>query len=318
MNSEFFLPESGELPPQLPLLGLGIDTGGTQTRWALANQQQSVVASGTAEGFTALQFGTREGKTAFQHLFATLAATARSHGELGYVKAGITGFSGEQAQLHHMIARIFELPDNCVSISNDIEIAYLDIFSPGAGYLIYAGTGSIAAYIDENGEFHRAGGRGYLIDDGGSGYWIAREALQYIWRNEDEQPGYWRQSRLAQSIFHQIGSHDWQRTKDFVYHRSRGDIGKLALGVAAVASQDTVAADILWRAGQELARLAISLCHRYGPRPVVLSGRVQELHPLITESLRKHLPSEISLRQSTCQAHFSAARLAAKQLPDTQ
>ena len=140
MNSEFFLPESGELPPQLPLLGLGIDTGGTQTRWALANQQQSVVASGTAEGFTALQFGTREGKTAFQHLFATLAATARSHGELGYVKAGITGFSGEQAQLHHMIARIFELPDNCVSISNDIEIAYLDIFSPGAGYLIYAGV----------------------------------------------------------------------------------------------------------------------------------------------------------------------------------
>jgi N-acetylglucosamine kinase-like BadF-type ATPase len=116
--------------------------------------------------------------------------------------------------------------------------------------------------------------------------------LQYIWRNED-RAGYWRQSRLAQSIFHQIGSHDWQRTKT-VYHRSRGDIGKLALGVAAVASQDTVAADILWRAGQELARLAISLCQRYGPRPVVLSGRVQELHPLITESLRKHLPSEIS------------------------
>jgi hypothetical protein len=56
------------------------------------------------------------------------------------------------------------------------------------------------------------------------------------------------------------------------------------------------------------------MCARYGNKPVVLSGRVQELHPMIVESLRKHLPSEVSLRQSTCQAHFSAARLAAKQL----
>ncbi|MFZ4528952.1 MAG: N-acetylglucosamine kinase [Undibacterium curvum] len=295
-------------------LGLGIDTGGTQTRWALATARQEIIASGTAEGLSALQMNSRDGKAAFQQIFGGLSATARIHGDLKTVKAGITGFGGDANVLLMMLAKIFELPEQHISVGNDIEIAYLDIFSPGSGYLIYAGTGSIAAYIDPDGKLHRAGGRGYLLDDGGSGFWIAREALRHVWRIEDEQPGYWRQSPLARNLFHMIGAHDWNSSKEFVYHRSRGDIGKLALAVAAAAQQDQVAADILWRAGQELARLGMSMCARYGNKPVVLSGRVQELHPMIVESLRKHLPSEVSLRQSTCQAHFSAARLAAKQL----
>ena len=46
------------------------------------------------------------------------------------------------------------------TIVTDIEVAYLDVFRPGEGYLVYAGTGSIAAFIDEHDQFHRVGGRG--------------------------------------------------------------------------------------------------------------------------------------------------------------
>jgi len=301
---------SGQTRP----IALGIDAGGTQTRWALATQDEQILASGTAAGLTALQTDTAEGIEALRQIFAGLAATAGSHGQVGSIRAGITGFGGDAHTLPDMLADSFGIEDNCISVSNDIEIAYLDIFKPGTGYLIYAGTGSIAAYIDTEGKFHRAGGRGYLLDDAGGGFWIAREAMRKLWRAEDEHPDHWKESDMAKRLFKLIGGNDWNISRDFIYHRSRGDIGKLALAVAAAANSDPDAMEILQSAGKELARLGIAMCTRFGNKPIALSGRVQELHPAIVESLRTHLPPEISLRQSTCQAHFSAARLAARQL----
>ena len=307
------MPEAPEIYTP-PMLGLGIDTGGTQTRWALAGADEEIIATGTAEGLTALHFNTVEGRNTFQQVFSGLAATARSHGILQSVRAGITGFGSNTQHLQSTLAKIFELPEQHVTVGNDIEIAYLDTFRPGTGYLIYAGTGSIAAYIDEQGKFHRAGGRGYMLDDGGSGFWIAREALRHVWRLEDEEPDQWVNSNLARNVFQSIGGHEWNHSREFIYHRSRGEIGKLALAVASAASTDEVAMDILKRAGQELARIGIAMCKRFGNKPIALSGRVQELHPVITESLRAHLPPEISFRQRPCQAHFSAARMAVRQI----
>ncbi|PXX43109.1 N-acetylglucosamine kinase [Undibacterium pigrum] len=299
---------------QSTAIALGIDAGGTQTRWALASRDEQILASGTAAGLTALQTDTHEGIQALEQVFAGLAAATSSHGQVGSIRAGITGFGGDAHTLPHMLADCFGLQHAHVSVSNDIEIAYLDIFKPGTGYLIYAGTGSIAAYIDGNGEFHRAGGRGYLLDDAGGGFWIAREAMRQLWRAEDEHPDHWKESEMAKRLFKLIGGNDWNISRDFIYHRSRGDIGKLALAVAASANSDPVAMSILKNAGKELARLGTAMCTRFGNKPIALSGRVQELHPAIIESLRLHLPPEISLRQSTCEAHFSAARLAARHL----
>lgn len=300
--------------PQSRPIALGIDAGGTQTRWALANQEEQILASGTAAGLTALQTDSAAGLEALRQVFAGLAATAVSHGQVLSIRAGVTGFGGDAHTLPDMLADSFSLLNGAISVSNDIEIAYLDIFQPGTGYLIYAGTGSIAAYIDENREFHRAGGRGYLLDDAGGGFWIAREAMRELWRAEDERPDHWKNSEMAKRLFKLIGGNDWNMSRDFIYHRSRGDIGKLALAVAAAANSDPIAMSILQNAGRELARLGIAMCNRFGNKPIALSGRVQELHPVIVESLRLHLPPEITLRQSTSQAHFSAARLAARQL----
>ncbi|MES2036523.1 MAG: BadF/BadG/BcrA/BcrD ATPase family protein [Pseudomonadota bacterium] len=302
------------LQQQTTYIALGIDAGGTQTRWALATKDEQILASGTAAGLTALQTDNAEGVQAVHQVFAGLAAATRSHGQVSSIRAGITGFGGDAHTLPDMLADCFDLEKEQILVSNDIEIAYLDIFKPGTGYLIYAGTGSIAAYIDANGEFHRAGGRGYLLDDAGGGFWIAREAMRKLWRAEDEHPDHWKNSEMAKRLFKLIGGNEWNISRDFIYHRSRGDIGKLAMAVAAAADSDPVAMAILQSAGKELARLGMAMCTRFGNKPIALSGRVQELHPAIVESLRLHLPPEISLRQSTCEAHFSAARLAARQL----
>lgn len=299
-------------------IGLGIDAGGTQTRWALAAPGGAIVASGHTAGLSALQMATAEGRDSVHATFAELARDVLRHARPVRVRAGLTGFGGDGEQLQRWIAELLHISPRCITLCNDIEIAYLASFSPGEGYLVYAGTGSIGAYIDAEGQFHRAGGRGVMLDDGGGGFWIAREALRHIWRNEDEQPGSWQDSPMARAVFEYIGGDDWSLSRQFLYAQERGDIGKLALPVAATAGKDPAADRILQEAGRELARLALALTKRFGPRPVALAGRATELHPLIVQAMRASLAPDTTLTHMGSQAHFAAARLAADPIANSK
>lgn len=296
-------------------LYLGLDGGGTQTRWALCDAVGSVLASGAVEAIATLRMTEAD---AAGSALATLhkLASQLNGAQVAAVVAGMSGIgSGDEPAalvLRDLVAQALGVPPEVVQVSNDMVVAYADAFAPGAGYLIYAGTGSIAAFVDENGQLHRAGGRGGILDDGGSGYWIAREALRHIWRLEDERPGAWQDSPLAVRVFAHLGGSDWALTRAFVYAGHRGAMGELALAVAAAAGEDLVARQILHRAGEELARLARAMVTRFGPRPLALGGRVSLLHPSVMQSLRSHLPPAQELRVASTLAQVAAARLAAR------
>lgn len=292
-------------------LGLGIDAGGTQTRWALATPAGEVVAEGRVAGLSAVQMGTRAGQQILREGFAELAAQALAIGRPTAVRAGLTGFGGASAELCDLIGAPLGLPASRVALSTDIEVAYLDLFSPGEGYLVYAGTGSIAGFVAEDGRFERVGGHGGLLDDGGSGYWIAREALRRIWRAEDECPGAWQHSALAREVLEHVGGSDWAHTRRFLYGVDRGEVGRLALAVAAAAGSDPAALRLLEQAGAELGRLARILVQRFGPRPVALTGRVLQLHPVIEQACRAQVPGGVALHARISRAHHAAARMAA-------
>jgi N-acetylglucosamine kinase-like BadF-type ATPase len=296
-------------------LGLGIDAGGTQTRWALASPDGTIVAEGQAAGLSALQMSSAAGRQIVHATFAMLARAVLKHGRPSRVRAGLTGFGGDGEQLQRWLSELLGLGSRSIALCNDIEIAYLDSFAPGEGYLVYAGTGSIGAWIDQDKVFHRAGGRGVTLDDGGGGFWIAREALRQIWRNEDECPGVWRLSPMACAVFAHIGGDDWSLSRQFIYGQERGEVGKLALAVAASADTDPAAAAILHAAGEELARLAKALTARFGARPVVLAGRASGLHPIIAAAMRAALAPDTAMTQTVGHAHYAAARIAAKDIP---
>lgn len=298
--------------PLLRGLGLGIDAGGTQTRWALAEPSGHIIASGHVDGMTALHMAQASGQQMVQETFTTLAKIVQRFGLIGKIEAGITGCGEDTTHLCNLLGSLFGISSDKVTISNDIAIAYRAVFKPGEGYLVYAGTGSIAAYIDQQSAFHRVGGHGFLLDDAGSGFWIAREALKHIWRKEDEKIGCWRDSLMAQKVFDHIGGSDWSVSKEFIYQGTRGDIGKLAMAVAAAADTDPAAYQLLQNAGRELARLALALCQRFGNKPVALGGRVQELHPVIFQTMRASLPDAIDLTSCVNEAHFAAAHVAAQ------
>jgi glucosamine kinase len=293
-------------------IGLGIDAGGTQTRWALVADGATLLADGMAPGLTALQLGSSDGRAHMRSAFETIAQALPAHSMPREVCAGVTGLDARDERLCELMAAALGVDAARISVQSDIAIACHDLFAPGEGYVVYAGTGSIAAFIDEHEVFHRAGGRGVLLDDAGGGFWIAREALRHIWRTEDERPGSWQDSPMAHAMFAHMGGSDWAYSRQFFYGRERGDIGKLALAVAGTADADPVARHIIEQAGRELARLGNALLSRFGPRPIALAGRAVLLHPLIETTLRETLAADVPVAMRFAEAHVAAARIASR------
>lgn len=296
--------------------GLGLDAGGTQTRWALSDAAGQLIAEGSIPGISGLQLSSGAGRVQLAQTSQQLAEAVLPHGRPGALYGGITGLGEASAGLAmaEQLANALGLAPRLAHCGSDMDIAYRAAFEPGEGYLVYAGTGAIAAFIDAQGQMQRAGGRGPILGDEGSGYWIAREALAAVWRAEDEAPDSWPQSSLARHLFEALGGSDWASSRAFVYGGERGAIGQLALAVAAAARDgDAQAQALLRRAGQELARLPLALARRFGPRPVVAAGRALLLHPLIQEGLRDALaPEGLELRLQQLEPHKTAALLAAR------
>jgi len=295
-------------------LGLGIDAGGTATRWRLADDQGDCIAKGNADPLTGHLFSAAAEERARQIILDMAQAILRHGKPLGIV-AGITGLTRDtpsEAKMRALFAEIFELPPDKVFVAEDMWIAYLSYFALGEGILVYSGTGSIGYYLSETKEVIRVGGRGNLIDDGGSGFWIAREALKTILRKEEESPGQGWATPLGQCLERALGGTDWNVVRSYVYGGDRGKIGLLARAVGEAArADDQTALRILREAGEELARLANSLTKRVGPRPVALAGGSSRLHPIVAEAFRHDLIAPVEFITTDLDAGLTAARLAA-------
>jgi N-acetylglucosamine kinase-like BadF-type ATPase len=295
-------------------LGLGIDAGGTATRWRLADGNGTCVAQGLAEPLTGHLFSEAAEERA-QGIVSTLAQEVRKAGTPLGIIAGITGLSRDtpaEAIMGRMLARSFRLPESKVFVAEDMWIAYLSYFALGEGILVYSGTGSIGYYLSETKSVLRIGGRGNLIDDAGSGFWIAREALKSVLRAEEESPGQGWSTIIGTCLATALGGTDWNIVRSFVYGSDRGRIGALARSVGEAAERgDATAMDILREAGEELARLANSLIRRLGPRPVALAGGTARLHPMIASAFQRHLVAPVEFITADLDAALTAARLAA-------
>lgn len=271
--------------------GLALDAGGTQCRWALAAADGRLLAEGRLPGFGGAQAVTPRGRAAIAASLAPLRDTLAQHPQPRQVWGGVTGLDDAHAQpLAAELAQALGLDAATVQLSNDLVLACRALWAPGEGYVLVAGTGAIAGFVDDSSHWHRAGGRGVVIDDAGGGHWIAVQALRQVWRAEDAEPGAWRRSLLAQRLFDLLGGHDWADTRRFLVQADRGRVGRLALAVAEAAEADHHALRLLQAAGRELARLPLVLHHRFGQRPLALAGRVWALHPAVLKSFCAELP----------------------------
>ncbi|MGO4706919.1 N-acetylglucosamine kinase [Microvirga sp. 2MCAF38] len=295
-------------------LGLGIDAGGTATRWRLADEKGECIAQGAADPLSGHLFSAAAEERARGVIAEIAKAVALSGKPVGIV-AGITGLTREtpaEILVRDMLADAFEVPGEKIFVAEDMWIAYLSYFALGEGILVYSGTGSIGYYLTEDKTVLRVGGRGNLIDDAGSGFWIAREALKTVLREEEESPGEGWATPLGQALAKALGGTDWNAVRTYVYGGDRGKIGTLARAVAEAGQLgDKVSLVILRDAGEELARLANSLIKRVGPRPVALVGGGSRLHPIVADTFRAKLSPPVEVVTNDVDAAMTAARLAA-------
>jgi N-acetylglucosamine kinase-like BadF-type ATPase len=289
---------------------LGIDVGGTACRWVLCDAGGKEIARGAASGATGHVFNPAE-RERLQNALTAVAAEVRAvTPDLGGVAAGITGFgSVVEAEIKQMLTETFAVAPADLTVIDDIMLAYAAVFAPGEGHLVSAGTGSIGLHLGPETGYVRVGGRGILIDDAGSGSWIALRALDETFRSLDRNGDFRELQSLADELFAITGGSDWHAVRHFVYAGDRGRIGTLATGVAKAAlAGDRMALGILDAAGRELAALAKALVGRTAAKPVRFIGGVLKLHPVVTTAIREELAG-LDVGFPTADAALAAARM---------
>ncbi|MEM7734734.1 MAG: BadF/BadG/BcrA/BcrD ATPase family protein [Deinococcota bacterium] len=293
------------------MIGLGIDAGGSSTRWRLIDTTGEL-ARGTTDPITGHIFTASDRETnlgRLHNLLENVLAVATPNA----VVAGMTGLhqhTDAHALLVNEIIQKLGLSTDKVVLDNDLNVAYLGVFAPGEGVLLYAGTGAVAYHQTADGGEVRAGGYGYLIDDAGAGFWIGQQALRQVlrWADHDGQP---RDTLLASHVYDALGTRTWPDIMATVYGGGRSKVATLVPVVVAAANEgDTAALEILQRAGQELARLAKDIQHRLTePLPVAFSGGIAQHAQEVVASVQTELTD---VQVVTAEADVVAAQLALK------
>jgi glucosamine kinase len=286
---------------------LGIDVGASSSKFVVMNAKGLVLETGTSDPFSGHVFNTESRAANFAILEKLL--TRVKPFQIASVTAGITGLSLEVAlEFQVFIAQSLELQREQVHVTNDMDLAYHANFTPGAGILVYAGTGSIAYHVATDGAVLRSGGYGFLIDDAGGGFWIGREALKLaLFRLERgiSDP-------LSRLIFEHIGGSDWDVVRSFAYGGGRQALASLAPIVGIAVNQgSTDAQELLIQAANALVKLAQNMRFKLEKLPIVFAGGVFNVSPLLEETIRQTYPEATFNRASSA---LSAARMALENL----
>lgn len=146
---------------------------------------------------------------------------------------------------------------------NDAEPALVGALADTEGYLLIAGTGSIAYARAESGASARAGGWGHLLGDEGSAFWIA---LQGMARGLRSSEGRDTPTSVLEAALEYFGLPDPQALIPLVYARfDKAHIASFAPRVTALAAAgDPLASAIMEQAATELAALVVSVHRRLG------------------------------------------------------
>jgi N-acetylglucosamine kinase len=174
------------------------------------------------------------------------------------------------------------------------------------GIVVIAGTGSVAAGINERGKRTRVGGWGYIAGDEGSAYDIGKKALIAALRAYD---GRGAQTALLESLVTRLKIKEPEGIIESLYIR-RMDVKEIAslspLVVQAAKEGDEVARKIIMQASEALAELAVTAARKlgfHGKRfKIAVSGGVFGAEEVVSSFKRM-------IRESNLRAEITYPRL---------
>lgn len=251
----------------------GVDGGGTRTTVECRSLDGTVLCREIFGPFNLNSIGEER----FAALLEEIAGFLR---KIGVCKALCIGAAGvSNPRVRELTARAMDGLCHWRLIG-DHEIALHGALSGGPGIALIAGTGSICCGKNERGGFVRAGGWGHLIDDGGSGYALGRDALSAVVRQWD---GRGEETVLSRLVPEFLRVDTPQELIAYIYGGDKSRIAALApLVERAAETGDRIALAIYTKNGAALGELVLAAAKRLEMQ----AGEVALLGGLLTRDLR--------------------------------
>jgi N-acetylglucosamine kinase-like BadF-type ATPase len=269
---------------------LVFDIGGTSTRCALVTQRGECLAlASSADPGNPLAGGT-------DRMVAAVAKAALTALEVGRVAAdGIGGFlmavaGGTEAALEAAHARLRGLGITGRRLDNPGGDG-LAAFAAGTwrptGYALVAGTGAVGMRVENGTPAAVSDGLGWLLGDGGSGFWIGRQAVRAA---IGDLRGECRPTALTRLVLGRLDELTGRKLSlaprpqaaggllAAVYEMPPANLGRFAPLVFEL-PDDQTAQSILAQAGRALADTLRTLVVESAPPVLVLAGGVLANHP---------------------------------------
>ena len=277
---------------------LGIEAGGTKTRWVLLDARGRRLADGTEGPGNVLLVG-REGlRKLFRRIAARLPQTPES---IGVGLAGARGLK-EMSLARGALEEAWPRTKKIV-VGQDTDSALAAAYGKGDGFLVIAGTGSnVVGRVA--GKKVAVAGHGHLLGDVGSGYDLAARALRGVYRERDRTG---QAPPLAAALLAHAGAADLDRLLREVYQpRGKEWLAGFAPAVLRAAGRgDPLARAVVKEATAELVERVAELARRLRVRSprVALTGGLFEndlYHRHFTRAVGRRLPGvRVSLLQTS-------------------
>jgi len=279
----------------------GFDGGGTRTTCVLCDQEGEVLGVGYGGRGNYHDIGVRSATASLSRAFD--GALGRSGVAKGRVSLeacfGLAGLdSPKDMAVMSTAVRSMRLARRGAGdarkdiVENDWRTAVTGAFIDEPGVTLIAGTGCVAAaQSDEGRKVVRVGGWGHIVDDRGSGYDIAREALYAAMRDYD---GRGPKTSLLKMVMEELGAKEPQGIIEKVYAEGMkvSEVASLSALVGRAANEgDEVAVEILREKGAILGELVVAAASRLGMLDthfgVSLTGGVFKAGPPVLDPLKE-------------------------------
>ena len=164
---------------------LGIDGGGTKTEFLLTDSVGKEIRRITLGGSNPVNIGI-ENTCAVLNEGIIKICEGFDIGKTSVFTGVAGGKTGENQQLISNFLSPFGFASS--DCGSDIDLALEVALKGENGVAVIMGTG-IVAYARSGGKLHRTGGRGYMIDKGGSGFHLGSDALNSAFEFIDGRGG---------------------------------------------------------------------------------------------------------------------------------
>ena len=281
---------------------IAIDSGGYKTESILFEETGKVIAFERGRGANAFDVGVTEATDRLRSAAENMKARVPKGGEIRGVFGSIS-VSHFYPEIEQRIARSFK--DAKVHMDSVVSSVMAADLGKEDGVCLISGTGSYCCVRRKGQHRHYIGSGGYMLDTGGSGYFLGQQALMAAQRDRD---GRGPTTMLTDMLEAEMGETLYEHLP-VIYAGGRAYISSFTRTVFAAAREGDAVATRIVKDGVNFFDEALQTAYRIMGRPFrgVLGGGVFLHVPEYAEAVLACAPENCVLKVMETPTLYGAA-----------